>query len=125
GGALLARIEHRSEDASWRAATGQPFPLRFAALFSPEAGPVTVRPAWEPGKPGTNFAHFHTSAGGDTHDAFGAGTRVDVPIASAATQDDGSILARSAEGTLEAIVRPGPGATFEVVWTFTAPEAGY
>ncbi len=123
-GQLLTRIEQRTAEGSWLA-LDRLAALRFSALSSPEADPVTVRPAWEAGKPETNFAHFHTSAGGDTYDAFAAGTRRDLAISSVAAQDDGSILARSANGALEVVARPGPGSTFEVVWTFTAPEAGY
>jgi hypothetical protein len=125
GGVLRARIEPQSANGSWQATSAQPFPLRFSALSSPEAEPVTVRPAWEAGKPETNFAQFHTSEGGDTYDALAAGTRTDLPIASVTLVGEEAIVARSEDGSLEVTIQPGPGSTFEVAWAFTAPDAGY
>jgi len=114
-------IELRDGDG-WHAIHDTPFPLRFLALHAADAAPVKVWPAWEAGKPETNFAAFHTDRSDGGYDAFTAGERLDL-VPTVIEDGVGRVTCRTADKRFEAAFSLATDGV-AVEWSFSPPSAG-
>lgn len=116
-------IEIRDE-TGWRRAYPVAFPMRFLALRSERAEPVTVRTGWFPGEEETSFAAFHTERSDGGHDVFAAGEPLELVPDVVEDVGDGRVTCRTADGVLTADWWI-EGGRVGVELTFSPPTAGY
>ncbi|CAA9556645.1 MAG: hypothetical protein AVDCRST_MAG88-1164 [uncultured Thermomicrobiales bacterium] len=127
GEADAARVEYDivlHAGGEWVRAHEAPFAQRWLVLRAEHAAPVTLDPAWQPGREETNFAWFQTGEGAGP-DPFRAAEVRRVALDRVEQVDAGAVRCASADGALEVTWRLAGGGRIGVTFAFTPPRDGW
>jgi hypothetical protein len=109
----------------WHRVYDAPFAQCWLVLRTEQAAPVTLDPAWQPGREETNFAQFHTAQGTGA-DVFQAGAMSHITLDRVEQLDATTVRCGTADGRLDVTWRlPAEDSRVTITFAYTPDCEGW